>query len=467
MIRALISLLIAGAAALCAQPFDRTKPPATPPIPDYKLPPIEEGKLGNGLAVVMVEDSRFPLVTARLTFQGGSRNDPADMPGLAENVAALLVEGTATRTSRKIAEQTAAIGGSLSGTADADGLTLAGLALSENSGKLLELLADVARNASFPENEVGLRKQNRKQALMQELSNPRFLATREFHQLVYGQHPYAHIGPTMQSLDTLDRKAVVAHRDRYLVPNNAVLILVGKLPPRAETMKMIEAQFGSWARKDVSRPAEAPLPESRRQLVLVDRPGSVQADIHVGRLAATRTDPDYYPLYIGRLILGGGMSSRMFVNIREKEGFAYDAHAEQQPNREAGTFAAVTQVRNDVLEPALKAVVAELDRMENERVSAEEMSNAKNLSSGAFLLRLENQNALADQFVMMRNIGLPNEYLEKFTSRVRAVEPDQVQAAAKKYMAPDKAVIVVVGDSSKIGKVLEKFGSVTVTKVEP
>jgi zinc protease len=232
-------------------------------------------------------------------------------------------------------------------------------------------------------------------------------------------------------------------------------------------MKMVEAQFGSWARKEVTAPAEAPLPESKRQLVLVDRPGSVQADIHMGRLAVTRTSSEYYPLLMGRMILGGGMSSRMFVNIREKEGFAYDAHAEQTPHKEAGTFAAVTQVRNEVLEPALKAVIGELERMEKERVTAEELSNAKNLSAGSFLLHLETQNELADQFVMMRNLGLPNTYLEKFTDRVRAVEPDQIQAAAKKYMAPESSVIVVVGDASKIGKTLEKFGRVTVTKVEP
>jgi zinc protease len=460
-------LLIASAAALCAQTFDRTKPPATPPIPDYKLPPVEEAKLSNGLSVVMVEDNRFPLVTARLTFQGGTRNDPADMPGLAENVAALLIEGTKTRTSRQIAEQMASIGGSLAGSADPDGLTISGLALSESTGKLLELLADVARNAGFPEEEVSLRKQNRKQALLRQFADPAYLNNRKFHEIVYEKHPYAQVGPTMQSLEKLDRNTVIAYRDRYLVPNNAVLILIGKLPSRADTMKIIEAQFGSWTRKEVTPPAEAPLPQPRRQIVLVDRPGSVQADIRVGGLAATRTSPDYYPLQVGRLILGGGSSSRMFTNIREKEGFAYDAHAEQSPNREAGTFAAVTQVRNEVVEPAMKAVIGELERMEKERVSPEELSNAKNLASGSFLLRMESQNALADQFVMMRNMGLPNAYLEKFTSRVRAVEPDQIQAAAKKYMSPDKAAIVVVGDASKIAKALEKFGTVTVTKVEP
>src|SRR5436190_10909182 len=194
--RALI--LIASAAVLCAQPFDRTKPPATPPIPDYKLPPMEEAKLANGLAIVMIEDNRFPLVTARLTFHGGTRNDPADMPGLAENVAALLIDGTKTRTSRQIAEQMASIGGSLAGSADPDGLTLAGLALSESTGKLLELLADVARNATFPEEEVGLRKQNRKQALLQQFSDPSYLSNRKFHELVYGEHPYSQVGPTMQ-----------------------------------------------------------------------------------------------------------------------------------------------------------------------------------------------------------------------------------------------------------------------------
>src|SRR5690242_5547132 len=133
-------LLIASAALLCAQPFDRTKPPATPPIPDYKLPPVAESKLANGLSVMMVEDNRFPLVTARLTFHAGRRNDPPDMPGLAENVGSLLVEGTKMRTSRQIAEETAAIGGSIVGSADSDGLTLGGLALSESTGKLLELI---------------------------------------------------------------------------------------------------------------------------------------------------------------------------------------------------------------------------------------------------------------------------------------------------------------------------------------
>lgn len=142
--------------------MDRTKPPQTPELPPYKLPPVFETKLPNGLAVLLVEDGRFPIVTARLGFQAGSKYDPKDLAGLSETAGALLTEGTIHRTARQIAEETAAIGGSLHADASADSLVLAGNSLSENLPVLLELMADVARNASFPDDEVALRKQNRK-----------------------------------------------------------------------------------------------------------------------------------------------------------------------------------------------------------------------------------------------------------------------------------------------------------------
>ena len=151
------SLAVAAlaAAGLVAQTVDRTKEPQTPPIPGYKLPPVFDAKLPNGLEVVLVEDGRFPLVTARLNLQAGTKHDPKDMPGLAEAVAALLTEGTKTRTARQLSEETDALGGSLSGGAGADALTISGSALAENLTQLLVLMADVAMNATFPQDEVG------------------------------------------------------------------------------------------------------------------------------------------------------------------------------------------------------------------------------------------------------------------------------------------------------------------------
>ncbi len=455
-----------AAAGLAAQTVDRTKAPETPPIPDYKLAPVYDAKLPNGLGVVLVEDARFPLVTVRLNSQAGSKFDPKDAPGLAEAVATLLTEGTKTRTARQLSEQTDALGGSLAGGAGPDALTVSGSALSENLTRLLELVADVALNATFPQDEVDLYKQNRIQNLLAERSQPAFLASEKFAQVVFGSSPYAHIAPTEEAIRKLDRTALTGFRDAYLAPNNATLLLIGKLPARADLMKTIAQQFGSWQQKQVPAAPKAEPPAPHRQIVLVDRPGSVQADIHVGRLAPTRLTPEFFPLMVGNNILGGGANSRMFKNIREKEGFAYDAHSEYSTEREAATFAAVTEVRNEVVEPAMKAVLAELDQMASAPVPAAELTNIKNYMAGGYLLRLETQDGLANQLNNMNTLGLPKNYLETYTARVRSVEPDQVLAAAKKYMAPGQAAVVVVGDASKIGDALKKFGDVTIEKAK-
>jgi zinc protease len=451
---------------MAAQTVDRTKPPQTPPIPTYKLPPVEESKLPNGLGVLLVEDSRFPIVTVRLNFQAGSKFDPADLPGLSEAVATLLTEGTKTRTSRQLSEETDGIGGTISGSSGPDALTVSGNALSENLPKLMTLLADVAMNASFPQDEINLFKQNRIQNLRAQESEPSFLAERKMSSVVYGTSPYAHIAPTEASIQKVDAKALAGFRDSYLAPNNATLLIIGKLPSRDEVLKLIAQAFGNWKQKALPPAPKMDFPAPKRQIVLVDRPGSVQADIHIGRLAPTRLSPEYFPLVVGNTILGGGTNSRMFKDIREKEGFAYDAHSQYDTARESGDFQAVTQVRNDVLEPAMKALIAELDRMANTPVATDELTGTKNYIAGLYLLRLETQEGVINQLNNMKTLGLPNDYLETYVTRVRSVEPGQIQSAAKKYSAPGDAAVVVVGDAAKIGDVLKKFGEVTVTKAQ-
>jgi zinc protease len=462
--RATILTLIALAAPLAAQTVDRTKPPQTPPIPEYKLPPVMESTLPNGLHVVMVEDGRFPLATIRLTFQAGSKYDPKDMPGLAEAVGTLLIEGTKTRTARQISEEVDGLGGSIGGEAGTDSLTVAASSLAENLNKLLAVVADVTRNATFPKEEVELHKQNREQSLLAQKSEPSFLAEQKFAEVVYGTSPYGHIAPTEAAIRKLDTATLAKYRDTYLVPNNGTLLLVGKLPAREALLKTVTDLFAAWQRKDLPAAPKMDFPARKRQIVLVDRPGSVQADIHVGGMAPTRLSPDFFPLLVGNQVLGGGTNSRMFRDIREKEGFAYDAHSEYATHREGGDFQAVTQVRNDVLEPALKAVLAEMDQMAKEPVAGPELTNIKNYVAGNYLLSLETQDGLASRLNTVQALGLPKDYLETFVTRVRSVEPGQIEAAAKKYVVPDQAAIVIVGDSAKIGDVLKKFGEVKVVK---
>jgi predicted Zn-dependent peptidase len=154
----------------------------------------------------------------------------------------------------------------------------------------------------------------------------------------------------------------------------------------------------------------------------------------------------------------------MFMNIREKQGFAYDAHSELHRQKDAALFHAVTQVRNEVVEPALEAVFSELRGMGEKPVPASELTAVKNYLNGVFVIGLETQAGIANELSNVRLMGLPDDYLETYVTRVRSTEPDRIQNAAKKYMSPQDATIVVVGDAGKIQKQVEKFGPVKVEK---
>ena len=195
--------------------IDRTRPPETPDLPPFKIPGAFETVLGNGLSVVIVEDRRFPLVSARLGFFAGSKHEPAELRGLADTTAAVLLEGTTSRTAKQIADEMTALGGALRSDASADSLVITGNALAEGIEHLLDLVADVARNAVFPEEEVELRKQQSRQELLAELSDAGFIADEKINEVVFGPHPYARQEPTLKSIDRLDRAALELYCRAY------------------------------------------------------------------------------------------------------------------------------------------------------------------------------------------------------------------------------------------------------------
>jgi zinc protease len=464
--RRLIIFLTIAALPVLAQTVDLTKPPVSKDPRPYKLPPVFETKLPNGLTVMLAEDGRFPLVTTQLVFLAGNKRDPKDIPGLAASVASMLMQGTTRRTYQQIAEELDSLGGTLNAATGADALTVDGSVLAENEEKMLELISDISRNAIFPGKELDLHKQNRKQTLLVQHSQPAYVANEEYRKLLFGDAPYAHVGPTEESIEKLDQKALQDFRDSLLVPNNAYLILVGKLPARAQILKTITDQFGAWQQKTVPAYISPKPPESKRQLVLIDRPGSVQADMRLGRIAATYNDSNYFPEYVGSIIEGGGPSSRLFLDIREKRGYAYDVHTEVSALADGGNFSTVTQVRNEVAADALEGIIEHLDRMAKEPVEKQELSDSKSYANGVFLLGMEPQRGLADKLSQIKVMNLPKNYLETYTTRINSVEPDQIESAAKKYMATDNDTIVVVGDASKIEEALKKIGTFQVIQPE-
>jgi zinc protease len=423
-----------------------------PPLPSrpIKLPAAHETTLANGLVVVVVEDSRLPLVSYRLALRAGDAHDPSELPGLMDMLTGLLTEGTESRTSREIADEVARLGATLHAGANSDYTTVAASSLATFSDNILELIADVTLRPVFPSNEVELAKQNTKESLKQQRAQPSFLASEMVARVMFGQHPYHITAPTPESIDATTRERLVEFHRATFVANNAVLIVAGDVH-QDSILEKVQSLFANWQRGDV--PGDdfpAPPERSSRSAYIVDRPGSAQANIVIANDGITRTSPDYFPMLVMHTVLGANASSRLFMNLREEKGYTYGAYSSLDARRTAGTFRATAEVRTPVTGDSLKEFFYELNRIRNEPVSEKEIADAKSYLTGVFPIRLETQEGLIDQLVQIKMFDLPEDYLEIYRNQIQAVTIDRVQEVARKYVKPEEAAIVIVGDGAEI-----------------
>ena len=435
----------------------RQQPPAPLAPRPIRIPTAQEITLSNGMTVVVVEDKRLPLVSYRLAFRSGDAHDPAELPGLTDMLAGLLTEGTESRTSREIADEVARMGASLSAGANSDYTTLAASSLATFTDEVLEMMADVMLHPSFPKNEVELTKQNTIESLKQQRAQPSFLATEMVSRVMYGEHPYSVVAPTPESINATTRERLVQFHRQQFVPNNAVFIVAGDVQTD-QIVREIERLFGAWPTG--SAPVENfPTPPKRtsRTAYLVDRPGSAQSNIVVANSGMKRVSPDYFPMLLMHTVLGANASSRLFMNLREEKGYTYGAYSNLDARRTAGTFRASAEVRTPVTGDSLKEFFYELDRIRTEPVSQKEITDAKSYLTGVFPIRLETQEGLIDQLIQIKMFGLPADHLETYREHVNAVTIEQIQDVATRYIKPDEAAIVIVGDGRQIVDQVEPF----------
>jgi zinc protease len=424
-------------------------PPPLAPRP-LNIPEPFETTLANGLQLLVVEDRRLPLVSFRLAFRSGDANDPTNLPGLSDMMSHLVTEGTEKRNSREIAESVELLGATLSVGSSHDFTTVAASTLSIYADEVLELMADVTLHPTFPQNEVDLARENTKQLLIQQRAQPNFLASERVAQVMFGKHPYARVSPTPESLDALTQVELAAFRKANFRPNNAVMIIVGDVD-RAEIVARIEGLFAGWHRGELRQPSFPKPPELRtRKAYLVDRPDSAQSNIVIANAAITRTSPDYFPMLLMHTILGANASSRLFMNLREEKGYTYGAYSSLDARRLAGTFRVTAEVRTAVTGASLHEFFFELERIRKEPVSEEELKNAKSYLTGVFPIRVETQDGLIDQLVSIQMLELPADYLHTYRDRIDAVTKDEIQTVAQKYVTPDRAAVVIVGDAAEV-----------------
>lgn len=424
-------------------------PPPLAPV-SFEIPDPYRTVLDNGLKVIIFEQNRLPLVSYRLAFHVGDVHDPDDHTGLTSAMASMLTEGTASYTSLQLAEKVERLGASISSSSSHDFTIVSASSLSLYKTETLGLLAEVALRPTFPEAELDLFRRNTIENLKFQRSQPGYLAGEQTARLVYGKHPYARVTPRNAEIEGLKRETLVSYHAQKLVPNDAILIVVGEVE-RDEILSEINELFGDW-QPGSSTPVDFSSPPDRegRSLTIVDRPGSAQSNIVLANLGIARTDEDYFSLIVMNQVLGAGASSRVFMNLREEKGYTYGAYTRINAKRLTGDFEATAEVRTAVTGESLKEFFFELDRIRTEIVSDEELADAKNFLTGVFPLRAETQEGLTNLIVNQHLYELPDDYLQTYRENIDKVTAEDVRRVANKHVRPAEIAIVIVGDAEEV-----------------
>ena len=311
----------------------------------------------------------------------------------------------------------------------------------------------------FPEQEVDGYRRARAQALRNEANQSGVIAANLLGTTIFGPEQYGAGEPPPEVMELIDRQAISDYRGNVFNPGNTTLIMVGALPAHADLMKALTYVFGAWTEKKPPAwaPPKALAPKGR--LLLVDRPGATQTEFRIGRVGPSFANPDTLPLQIASAIVGGNAESRIAVALHDTLKPGEEMRTEVNALVDAGAFSAVGRVRNEAAGEVLRKTLAELTRISSEPVDDAELAKAKSAAIGGFLARMELQQNLADLLSMVKLAGASKDYIESYTSRVEAVDAARVQSVAKKWLAPDNAVVVVVGDAAKIGDQLAKIGT--------
>ena len=436
----------------------RNEAPKPGPASPLHLPVPEEFKLSNGLTVLYNERPGLPLVAADLVLRSGTGANPADKPGLASFTARMLQQGTATRNALQIADRAADLGATLGSHASTDNSSVGTHSLSRSFPDALQLLADVALHPTFPKEEIDRVRKERLAALVQEKDDPFSVAMRILAAALYGprySYGYPDIG-TEESIKAVTRENLLKFWQEHYFPNDAALIVTGNIK-LGELKPLLEKQFGAW-KPGTSNSATMGTPASSdARLILVDRQGAPQTTLLCASMGVARSTPDYPQIEVMNTDLGGLFSSRINMNLREAHGYTYGAGSFFSYHRAPGPFLAFSDVRTDVTAPATTELLKELSRMRDTQMTGEEMKLSKDSITRSMPGRFERGSDAAGTFAELFVYDLPLDYFSKLPESIEAVTPEQAQAAAQKYILPEKLVVLAIGDRSKIEPEMRKL----------
>ena len=441
-----------------AEPW-RATPPVAGPAPKVALPRGETFRLANGLTVIHHHNPALPLVSSQLVVRSGGAANPAGLPGLAGFTAQMLEEGTATRSALQIADEIAQLGAFMDTGSSDDVSTVSLLALRSTFARALEVVADIVQHPSFPAAEIERQRLDRLGSLTQQRDDPETVAALAAAGALFGSaHPKAHgqLG-LEQAIRATTRDDLTGFWRRHYVPSNAALVVTGDIT-RAELEALAEARFGAWPAADAPPMRTAETQPTQARLVIVDQPDAGQTALQVACMGPSRDTPDFPALQVMNGALGGMFSSRLNNNLRETRGYTYGIYSHFDYDRAPAPFSVEASVQQDATGESVREILREIAAMREQPLSDAELAAARNAQllslPGQFETNADIGASLTELFVY----GLAPDYYDQLARRLAEVGAREVQDVARRYLDPDKMIVVAVGERRKILPQLHKLG---------
>jgi len=420
---------------------------------------VHSHTLDNGLKILLVDNPSIPTVSLTASVLTGARYDPEAKAGLAIMVSRLLDEGTENRTSLEIADAIESVGGAIEADGSFERIMATAGVLKKDVDLGLELLSDLLIRPIFPQEFVDKEKERTLAEIVSAQDRPQVVAGWAFNELVYQNHPLhrpSHGYP--QTVERLTRRDLLDFHERYFVPNNVILSIVGdfRVP---ELLPKIEKAFGSWALKPVVFPTyPQPVRQSGKRLKFITMPAQ-QLNIYLGHLGVTRTNPDYYALQVLDTILGGGagFTARIPQRLRDELGLAYTTFASitMTAGLDPGRFIAFIGTSPENMKLATEGLLNEIRRIIEEPVTAQELQDAQDYLTGSFVFAFESSPQIARFLVHAEVYGLGFDYVEKYPKYIRALTVEDISRAAKTYLDSENYTLVVVGPVAEDGNLID------------
>ncbi len=447
-----------GPATIFGQETQKEKPPEGGKPKPFTIPPHQTFSLKNGLKVTLVPYGAVPKVTISAVIRSGNINEEADQVWLADLTGEILKEGTATESAEDLAKQTASMGGSLNVNTGVDQTTIATDVLSEFGPAAVKLIADVVEHPLLPASEVDRLKKDFIRQLTISRSQPRPLANERFLKALYPNHPYGRIYPTEEMISSYTIDDVKKFYKANFGADRTHIYVAGRFDA-AEMKKAITQSFEGWE-KGPAPVMNVPKPVMQKAIYLIDRPGAAQSTVYLGLPVMDPTNPDYVAFQVANSLLGGSFASRITSNIREQKGYTYSPNSQVSTRYRDAYWVEIADVTTAVTGPAIKEIFKEIDRLQNEPPSDQELQGIKNFLAGVFVLQNSSRQGLISQLAFLDLHGLEEKYLTNYVQNVYAVTPKQVQEMVSKYLPDEKMTLVVVGDKGKVEEQVSAFGKI-------